>query len=248
MIVPTALGRFQRPTILALCARGSEHRMILKELYLYPDLVEYPSGVTDIFRDQTRCLCNYLERTALKSIRFNSEGFKRICVIGSATPNDIVTINSCNVACINTNFDPEVYKSNSKVELQEYFISMLCNGLNNLSQQVSIPIQEIESGIESFRKAGYKNEWIHKSKKLKGSKLLVSLKCELTVDDFILRLCVTKQEEIIFVEEILKTAPDEIVFVSKFKDIICNEGVCQVSDKFGEIIYERNISDFTEIA
>lgn len=222
--------------------------MILKELYLYPDLVEYPGGITDVFRDQTRCLCNYLERTALKSTRFKSEDFKRICVIGSKTPNDTVTINSSNVACITTSFDPEEYASKSDVELQEYFISMLCNGLDSLSQKESIPIQEIEAEIESFRKAGYKNEWIHKTKKLKGNKLVVSLKCELTVNNFILRMCVTKQKTTVFEEEILKTEPDEIVFTSKFKDIMCNEDVCQVTDKFGEIIYERNISDFIGIA
>ncbi|WP_167481373.1 hypothetical protein [Leptospira kemamanensis] len=47
-----------------------------------------------------------------------------------------------------------------------------------------------------------------------------------------------KGGEIILSQEILKTEPDEIVYASKFKNIILDEDSLAVLDKFETTIYE----------
>ncbi|WP_080684749.1 hypothetical protein [Pseudomonas brassicacearum] len=37
--------------------------MILKEIYLYPDLGEFSDEIIHPFRDQSRSICNFLERS-----------------------------------------------------------------------------------------------------------------------------------------------------------------------------------------
>jgi hypothetical protein len=217
--------------------------MILKELYLYPDLTEYPQNLTGTVRDQTRCLCNYLERNILKKIRFKAEGFKRICVIGSSNPKNAANINSSNVACIEVEFSESEYLSKAGNELDEYYISLISEGLANLAKQHPIPLEELHQGLESFRKDGYKNEWVHKSKALKGTDLRASLNCKLTNQNFTLTLRMEKGGRVVYENEVLNTPPDEIVFAPKFKDLIVAEGNIQVTNKFGEVIYELPIAE-----
>ena len=67
--------------------------MILREIYLYPDLTAYPREFTSNVRFATRSVCNYLERCWLKPLKLQGD-FKRVCVIGSAVPRPVCTINS----------------------------------------------------------------------------------------------------------------------------------------------------------
>lgn len=217
--------------------------MILKELYLYPDLAKYPKDLTNCMRDKTRCLCNYLERNVLKRLRFKTENFKRICVIGSQEPNEKVIVNTSNVACVEVRFDENEYLSMSGVQLEEYFISLLLEGLANLDKNHPIPIAELSKGVESFRNDGYKNQWVHKSKAIKGTGLKANLNCVLTTEKFILTLSICKDNNVVYENEVLNTPPDEIVFVPMFKDLVINESELQITDKFGGIVYELSISE-----
>jgi len=217
--------------------------MILKELYLYPDLTEYPQSLTGRVRDQTRCLCNYLERNVLKKTRFKTEGFKRVCIIGSREPKKTATINSSNIVSVDVKFSESEYSSKSGKELDEYYITLLTEGLTNLGSQHSIPLDELYQGLESYRKGAYENEWVHKSKALKGTGLRASLNCKLTNHNFTLTLRVAKDSKVIYESEVLNTPPDEIVFAHMFKDLIVTESGFQVTNKFDEVIYEQSISE-----
>ena len=215
--------------------------MILRELYLYPDLVQYPQNLTGTFRDQTRCLCNYLERNVLKKLKFKADGFKRICIIGTSNPKNKVTVNSSNVACIEVLFSEDEYLSKSGNELDEYFINMLNVGLNKLDEQKQIPLEELCSGLESFRNNAYKNEWVHKSKVIKGTGARANLNCVLTKQSFTLTLSVHKDDIVVLEKEVLNTPPDEIAFTHLFKDLLTSDDALLVNNKFGEIIYELSI-------
>ncbi|MGZ0077873.1 hypothetical protein [Methylomonas sp. YC3] len=84
--------------------------MILKNIFLYPDLVEFANREQDllIVKDQTRHLCNYLERR-LAVLKFHADGFNRICVIGKSQPQEM-HINSSSVLAVYIPFNMEEFR------------------------------------------------------------------------------------------------------------------------------------------
>jgi hypothetical protein len=216
--------------------------MILREIYLYPDLRQYPDDITGNVRDQTRCLCNYLERNTLKPLRYKTEGFKRICVVGSKESSGKVFVNSSGVACVDVKFSESEYQSNSG-NLEEYFISLLSEGLSKIDEQLSIPLAEIYEGLRSFRDGGYENEWVYKTKTIKGTGLKASLHCKLTVEAFSLSLMVSKGKKLVCKKSVLNTPPDEIVFAPMFKDLVATDTDLRITDKFGDTIFEMPVAE-----
>lgn len=116
--------------------------MILKELYLYPDLVDFDDGITRAFRDQSRSMCNYLERQ-LKSIRFDAVGFKRICFVGKSDPSSECSINSSNVLIVEVRFDEEEYRTREKDQVNTFFLEMIRSGIKKCQEQHRVPANDL---------------------------------------------------------------------------------------------------------
>jgi len=74
--------------------------------------------------------------------------------------------------------------------------------------------------LEELKKNGYRNKWLFKEKTFRQFGIKCRLDCELTLDVFTLRLHITKEDKVLFDKKILTTAPDEVAFHYKFKDII----------------------------
>lgn len=210
--------------------------MILKEIYLYPDLVDYAGSIVHPFRDQSRSICNYLERR-LKRIKFDAEGFKRICFVGKKEPNSGCFVNSSKVLIVEISFDENQYTSLKKDQLNTFFSQMLVTGIEKCQKQYEISGNELLKGLENFRENGCVNRWTFKTKTFKDIGIKCALKCELTIDAFHLSLVITKGKEVLLTREILKTEPDEIVFVPMFKDVKLVGDRLVVMDKFGDAIY-----------
>ncbi len=216
--------------------------MILKELYLYPDLVEYSDNVTDPFRDQSRSICNFLERE-LKPVKFKTSGFKRICFIGKSVAGNKCWVNSSNVLTVEVEFDEKQYLALAKEELNPYFITLLKAGLAKCREQFEIPLEHLISSLESFSAGGYVNKWCFKTKQIKELGIKCALNGQLTTDNFLLTLVVSKSKEVIYDKEILKTVPDEIVFAPMVKDICLEGDKLTVSDKFGDPTFQLAVNE-----
>lgn len=216
--------------------------MILKELYLYPDLAEYPDEVVHPFRDQSRSVCNFLERE-LKSIKFEADGFKRMCVVGKLSPNTKCYVNTSKVLVIEVPFNEKQYLALNEGELNSYFIDMLKAGFEKSQNQFKIPTDELLSMIESFRSGGYINEWCFKSKHIKALGIKCFLNCKLTIRNFRLTMLVLKNGKTIFERRILETEPDEIVFTPMFKDICLDGDKLVVLDRFGDPVFQVLVKD-----
>ncbi|WDE08763.1 hypothetical protein SG34_033225 [Thalassomonas viridans] len=216
--------------------------MILKELYLYPDLVEYSDNVVDPFRDQSRSICNFLERE-LKPVKFKTNGFKRICFIGKSVANSKCWVNSSNVLTVEIEFDEKQYLTLAEEELNPYFMTLLKTGLIKCHEQFAIPLEHLISSLERFSAGGYVNKWCFKTKQIKELGIKCALNCQLTTNNFLLTLVVSKGKEIIYDKEILKTDPDEIVFTPMVKDIHLDGDKLIVSDKFGDPTYHLPVKE-----
>jgi len=216
--------------------------MNLKEIYLYPDLVEYENEIVHPFRDQSRSICNYLERQ-LKPIKFNAKNFKRICFIGKSKPDSVCFVNSSKVLIVEISFDENQYKSLKKNQLNPYFSQLLTVGIKKCQKQFDIPVDELLNGLKKFCENGYINKWVFKTKLIKDLGFKCTLRCELTLDEFHLNLVITKKKNVIFSQKILDTVPDEIVFTPMFKDVKLIGNSLIIIDKFDNTIFSVAISE-----
>lgn len=216
--------------------------MILKELYLYPDLVEFEDAIVHLFRDQSRSICNYLERQ-LKPVKFDADGFKRICFIGKDEPNSECYVNSSKVLIVEVYFDEKKYKSLKKDQLNTFFSQMLVSGIEKCQKQFEVPVDELLRGIENFLENGCLNRWTFKTKSFKDIGVKCALECELTIEAFYLSLVFYKGKETLQTREILKTEPDEIVFTPMFKNLRLDENTLIVMDKFGDAVFSMTLDE-----
>ncbi|EBS7636927.1 hypothetical protein CDR68_25120, partial [Salmonella enterica] len=177
--------------------------MILKELYLYPEILDYGEDITFLFKRQSRSLCNYIERY-LKKIKYKTDSFKRICFVCQKEPLPDTYVNTCNVLCVSIPMDEDEYTGKNKDALNEYFIELLMSGVDKCNKTHMLPNDEIIAAINEFRKGGYVNEWVFKKKRLRELGLEFILKCSLTIDEFSLDLYIAKEKNVIFRDNITK--------------------------------------------
>lgn len=210
--------------------------MLLKHIYLFLKLDEYPNELISSFNFKTRYICNFLERR-LRTLKFHAEGFSKICVQGGHAPEEECPIAPENAAVPSAMFDQDRYKALASNEQHEFFIGMLCEGLEKCARYHRIPLAEMMGAIEDFRRGDYKNDWIHQTKLLRAVWLRASLLCSLDSERFILTLQLESKDKIVFMEPILETKPDEIIFAYRFKEVVLDGDTVVVKNKFGESIY-----------
>lgn len=207
--------------------------MLLKHIYLYLNLDEYPDELSSTFGFRTRYICNFIERS-LKRLRFHTEDFSKICVQGTDTPEESCPVRFENAANPTVKFDLNRYKALGPNEHHEFFIAMLLEGIEKCGRHHSIPLGSIKEAIQDFRHLGYRNEWIHQVKLLRQAGLRASLICSLDSSRFLLTLLLERHGEIIYRQPVLETKPDELIFAYKFKEVALEDDTVVVLNKFGK--------------
>ncbi|NBF01491.1 hypothetical protein GV819_04220 [Pseudomonas sp. Fl5BN2] len=227
--------------------------MILKQIYLYPDLVEFHNRAKDtsIIRDQTRHICNYLERQ-LSSLKFNSEKFNKICIIGYSNPQNEMYVASTNALAVPIGFDIDHCRSTPKELLARYYIDLLIDGLKKASSAFDIPLDHLLEWLDDFKAGGLRNEWVFKDKNFRHIGIRCRLDCSMTLDEFKLKLHASKKERTVFERVILITPPDEVAFHYRFKDILIEDEKLVITTRIntgGErILYSAPLSELQSMA
>lgn len=223
--------------------------MILKHIYLYPDLVEFAARKDELLtiRDQTRHICNYLERQ-LVPLKFEADGFGRICIVGSSNPGDMY-INTSHVLSVPVFFDLDACLSVPLGFRDDYYVQLLNTGFRRCASKYRIPLNELLGWSEDLKRNGYRNEWTHKERMFRQFGIKCQLNCLLTQDAFTLRLVVTnKTGNTLHDRVILTTPPDEIAFQHRFKDVaIEGERLVVTTRLYGEeqrLLYSVDLSEF----
>lgn len=216
--------------------------MILKEMYLYPDLVEYGDDVVHPFRDQSRSICNFLQRS-LGAEKFVAAGFRKICIVGKRRPADGVQVNSSGALSVEVALDVERYRQcASPEELNAFFIPMLLQGLEKAASHTALPLARLRQAIDDFRRDRYRNEWIFKDRKIAGTDYRCVLGCALTTGHFLMSLRVLRKGALILDTPIVRTAPDEVVFLPYLKDIKHANGRIEVIARSGLTLYATTVA------
>lgn len=218
--------------------------MLLKHVYLYLNLDEYPDALVTPFGFRTRYVCNYLERR-LRSLRFHAEGFSKICVQGRHAPEESCPIVPENAVVPAVRFDELRYKALGPDEHHEFFIDMLCQGLEKCARHHSVPLAQMLEAIDEFRRGGYKNEWTQQKKLLRPLALRSSLHCSLDTQRFILTLKLERKDQTVFEQRILETEPDEIIFGYQFKEVALEGNNVVVKNRFGKPTFSLDLSSLS---
>jgi len=218
--------------------------MILKDIYLYPDLGKYPDEIVHPFRDQTRSICNYLAR-AIKPLRFATDGFKRICFVGVSNPNSECQVNRSGVLVGEIPFEAAEYLGLKTEELNQYFKRLLEIGIRKCALQHQLPEEFLLASLQEFENIGFVNRWQIKTKKIRESGLKCTLIGELTTEEFQLTLAVSKGTKTLFEKVVITTPPDEIVFVPKVNDVRQADQQIIVVDKFGDPSFKLDLNQLS---
>lgn len=194
--------------------------MLLRDigLYLDPEEPAYSDRLSYRFSFETRCLCNFIQRRVRKA-RIKTEGFSKLNVRGCQHPQDDCPLVPESAVRIEIYFDRHRYDKAAGDDLQEFFIAMLEEGWAKCAKFHKLPLKLLRDPIQDFRAGGYKNEWVHKSKRLGKHGLRGTLHCELTMKEFVLTLTVSKRDKIVFEKPIFREMPDELCFHYHFKDL-----------------------------
>lgn len=207
--------------------------MLLRDIALFLNVDEYEREYRSEFGFRSRYVCNYLSRR-LQGLRFKADGFQKLCVEGRHEAEEGCPIVGANAVVASISFDQAAYEALRPGEQHEFFIGMLLEGIETCARYKEIPLDELVSSIEEFRRDGYRNVWLFKKKRLTDAKLSASLICSMDTERFELTLKLARNDDVVFDAPILETKPDETIFAYRFKDVVLENNAVVVINKFGK--------------
>lgn len=213
--------------------------MILRSIYLFLAVDDYPKDRQVTFGFRTRYVCNFLQRR-LRTLKLHAP-FNAICVQGTRHPSDDCVIdNDCIVPTVA--FDEREYLQAPREALHEFYLQMLADGFRKCEGVQPIPGQELRGWMQEFRGLGCRNTWVYKERFFKKHGIRATLICDLDTERFALTLQLkrgTWEQRV----RVLETLPDEIIFQHKFKDVLVKGNSVVVTDSFGGEAYSLQIPD-----
>jgi hypothetical protein len=197
--------------------------MILKSIFLYPDLVEFAAQRKDLVlvKEETRHIGHYLGRK-LANLKFQTDGFDRVCVIGKTDLQETY-VNSSSVLSVYVPFDMDQCRQLPRGKLSDYYATLYESGLKKAAVTHALPVSALLEWLQELRQNNYRNDWLHKEKTFKTHGIKCALICSMTLDKFTLTLNISKNGVQCFEEVILTTPPDEVAFHYKFKDLLVDD-------------------------
>ena len=213
--------------------------MILRDIYLYPDLREFPALSSDV-RFETRSICHFLAREVLKRLKHRAE-FRRLCLIGKEHPSETPVVNSSKAACVDFPFDSSKWQSLEGDQTRaEFYAQQLEIGLKRAEGKLDLPFDELGAGIERFRASAYENTWIHKKRRMDRG-IFATLRCRLTMSQFQLSLSVERESSTLWSETILETKPDELLFAHRFRDLSIEDNSLVVTSQTTDPLFSLSL-------
>jgi hypothetical protein len=210
--------------------------MILKQIYLAPDPVEFQEDSSD-FQFETRHICNYIERQ-LAPEKVVVDGFNRLYVVGQSAPGEMV-VNSNHVLSIPVSIDMNEWRLLPEERRPHYYSDLLKTGFARAASQYPIPVEKLSQWLADLKESGYRNEWMFLKKTFKKYDLRCRLDCRLTIKAFTLRLQIWKDDVQVFSDTILTTKPDELIFHHQFKDIVIENNEIVVTKRTTDSVLFR---------
>ena len=193
-------------------------------------------------KKRAKHITNYVNRTCLQKIRFQSAEFGIIVIALETSDREVSVIN--NGLVIPVIFDQIAYnKLGTENAIRAFYTSSIVCGLKKVQSQYNIPEMAIIKSLNEFESKEFRNEWLHKRKTEKQRKIEVALNCKLSIVKFELWLKVSIGGTVVCEQIVLETDPDEVAFEYKFNDIIIDNDTVRVTKKISGNLLEYSIKN-----
>ncbi|MDP4203735.1 MAG: hypothetical protein Q8861_13700 [Bacteroidota bacterium] len=220
--------------------------MNLRYIALYMD---YDSGYEDPFRDNfnlhSRFISNYLS-VQIRKLKYATDGTFNMLSIAPT----IVIKHLCRIVgekalhtCIS--FNRDAYEQMNDIEKYEYYLKLLEDGYRICAHYKNIPLADLLKLHDDFRQNNYKNEWLHKKKRIKEHGLDIILNCYFTSTDFrlVMTACDLVSKKELISGDVIRTLPDEVCFAHLFKDLKIENEHLIITDFLDRPIFSFLLSD-----
>lgn len=158
--------------------------MRLRQLYLYPDLVEHQDAAPEVdrIRYETRYLCVAVEQELARR-RIETDGFTRLCLVGTAAPGpEPFVVNTSRVAVCDLAFDLGSWRSlREPVERARCYRDLLLAGADRLEEVLPEVSGVLRSSLEQVAAEALEHRWTTGARQLRDVGLEVALAHEVSM-------------------------------------------------------------------
>ena len=180
----------------------------------------------------TRFISNYFSKE-IRKLKFTTDGsYNMISVSLMFNELQCSKLVPSDVLKVYVPFDKKRYEIIKGTGDCSYYLELLEEGFHKAAEFKNIPLNSLINIINQFKAGGFKNEWVHKKKKLKEIDLEVSLFCEFTTNYFQLIITIIRasSKEELVKGALIKTEPYEVLFEKMFKDIVVDKENITITD------------------
>ena len=220
--------------------------MIMKLRYISMELSyrdNYDDKYAYAFYCHTRFISNYLSKAIRKDRYETHKDYNAIFIEVGSEHDSFIGGPECLFVFVP--FYKERYERSIEIQDVSYYLELFNQGLRKASMYDDIPWCVFETALRSFEMNGCRNEWIYKKTIFREINLKVEMHCELTTNDFGLRILFFdfKQKKLLCKGVALATEANELHYEHLFRGIKLIEDSIGIFDFTNRIFVYFNIED-----
>lgn len=172
----------------------------------------------------------------VRRLKFETDGtFNAVCIeVGVEPPS--VELDTCfQNFKVSLPFDFGFYDNATQDQKYKYYVELIREGLQIASEHKNIPLKELNSLLTELADNNFIYTWDFKNLRVPEYNLKIKFTCQLTTDDFILKMQAfrNKETEPVCEGTVIRTMPDSIFFSGISKDIQVKNGRISIN-KYGD--------------
>ncbi len=184
----------------------------------------------------------------VRKLKFETDGTFDSIIIEVGKESTSVERHFLDNLIVNLPFDFEFYDNATQTQKYDYYLDLIRDGLQLASEHKNIPLVELENLITSLVDNNFIYTWNFKNIRVAEYNLKIKFTCQLSTDDFIIRMVALKNKvsEPVCEGVVIRTMPDYIHFRNVPKNIqIKNDRIC-FFDSFGDEMLTIGLKNIIE--
>lgn len=172
----------------------------------------------------------------VKKLKFETDGtFKAVSIEVGAEKPSFEIFSYLQTIEVRLPFDFDFYDNATQDQKYKYYVELIQEGLQIASEHKNIPLKELNSLLTELADNNFIYTWDFKNLRVPEYNLKIKFTCQLTTDDFILKMQAfrNKEKEPVCEGTVIRTMPDSIFFSGISKDIQVKNGRISIN-KYGD--------------
>ncbi len=215
----------------------------IKNIYVYPKPSEFERELGSDFLFHTNFVTNFVSRH-IKTHKLKTDNFDKVCILLSTNPNNSPYISSNSSLMIELlyqkNEEKNIILSNQQ-ESGKYICSLLKKGIAKVEHSYPELFILVTKLVEDFSNQSYKNSWELSKKSLKAKGIELITECSIDIHHFKLVIKCFVDGEMRFVETIVETKPDSLLYDKYLGSLKLVKDEIFVLDKRKNILFNKDL-------